>query len=102
MCWRGYMAPEYALRGYLTDKADVFSFGVVALEIVAGKNNMKYQPNENFVCLLDKVKYIFLCSLKLVATGKLWSTNPGCFFCNYHIWPGQGGKQMVYNLVWSV
>ncbi|KAL0011466.1 hypothetical protein SO802_006574 [Lithocarpus litseifolius] len=50
----GYMAPEYALRGYLTDKADVFSFGVVALEIVAGKNNMKYQPNENFVCLLDK------------------------------------------------
>ncbi|XP_075664268.1 putative leucine-rich repeat receptor-like serine/threonine-protein kinase At3g14840 [Castanea sativa] len=50
----GYMAPEYALRGYLTNKADVFSFGVVALEIVAGKNNMKYQPNENFVCLLDK------------------------------------------------
>ncbi|KAJ7968796.1 GPCR kinase [Quillaja saponaria] len=49
----GYMAPEYALWGYLTYKADVFSFGVVALEIVAGKNNMKYRPNENFVCLLD-------------------------------------------------
>ncbi|XP_063939132.1 probable leucine-rich repeat receptor-like serine/threonine-protein kinase At3g14840 isoform X3 [Daucus carota subsp. sativus] len=49
----GYMAPEYALWGYLTDKADVYSFGVVALEIVAGKNNMKYRPNENFVCLLD-------------------------------------------------
>ncbi|RWW72961.1 hypothetical protein BHE74_00019205 [Ensete ventricosum] len=28
------MAPEYALRGYLTDKADVYSFGVVLLEIV--------------------------------------------------------------------
>ncbi|GMI72907.1 leucine-rich repeat receptor-like kinase with extracellular malectin-like domain 1 [Hibiscus trionum] len=49
----GYMAPEYALWGYLTYKADVYSFGVVALEIVAGKNNMKYRPNENFVCLLD-------------------------------------------------
>ncbi|KAL0352948.1 UNVERIFIED_CONTAM: putative LRR receptor-like serine/threonine-protein kinase [Sesamum angustifolium] len=29
----GYMAPEYALWGYLTDKADVYSFGVVLLEI---------------------------------------------------------------------
>ncbi|KAK4589620.1 hypothetical protein RGQ29_020265 [Quercus rubra] len=49
----GYMAPEYALWGHLTYKADVYSFGVVALEIVAGKNNMKYRPNQNFVCLLD-------------------------------------------------
>ncbi|KAL4627304.1 hypothetical protein ACB092_05G157400, partial [Castanea dentata] len=43
----GYMAPEYALW------ADVYSFGVVALEIIAGKNNMKYRPNQNFICLLD-------------------------------------------------
>ncbi|KAF7151481.1 hypothetical protein RHSIM_Rhsim02G0088700 [Rhododendron simsii] len=49
----GYMAPEYALWGYLTNKADVYSFGVVALEIVAGRDNMKYRPNENYVCLLD-------------------------------------------------
>ncbi|KAI8567155.1 hypothetical protein RHMOL_Rhmol02G0098300 [Rhododendron molle] len=49
----GYMAPEYALWGYLTDKADVYSFGVVALEIVAGRDNLKYRPNENYVCLLD-------------------------------------------------
>ncbi|KAI8567168.1 hypothetical protein RHMOL_Rhmol02G0099600 [Rhododendron molle] len=49
----GYMAPEYALWGYLTDKAYVYSFGVVALEIVAGKDNMKYRPNGNYVCLLD-------------------------------------------------
>ena len=52
------MAPEYALWGHLTYKADVYSFGVVALEIIAGKNNMKYRPNQNFVCLLDWVRYI--------------------------------------------
>ncbi|MCD7471791.1 hypothetical protein HAX54_012459 [Datura stramonium] len=49
----GYMAPEYALWGYLTHKADLYSFGVVVLELVAGKNNMKYHPDENYVCLLD-------------------------------------------------
>ncbi|WMV15750.1 hypothetical protein MTR67_009135 [Solanum verrucosum] len=49
----GYMAPEYALWGYLTYKADVYSFGVLALEIAAGKSNMTYRPNEKFVCLLD-------------------------------------------------
>ncbi|XP_050209119.1 probable leucine-rich repeat receptor-like serine/threonine-protein kinase At3g14840 isoform X2 [Mercurialis annua] len=49
----GYMAPEYALWGHLTYKADVYSFGVVALEIVVGKSNVKYRPDEDFVCLLD-------------------------------------------------
>lgn len=49
------MAPEYAMRGYLTDKADVYSFGVVALEIVSGKSNTNYQPTEEFVYLLDWV-----------------------------------------------
>ncbi|KAK9937794.1 hypothetical protein M0R45_014563 [Rubus argutus] len=49
----GYMAPEYAMRGYLTDKADVYSFGVVALEIVSGKSNTNYRPKEEYVYLLD-------------------------------------------------
>ncbi|KAI6687167.1 hypothetical protein NL676_023995 [Syzygium grande] len=52
-CHRGYMAPEYAMRGYLTDKADVYSFGIVALEIVSGKSNTNYRPTEEFVYLLD-------------------------------------------------
>nr|AMM42935.1 LRR-RLK [Vernicia montana]AMM42945.1 LRR-RLK [Vernicia montana] len=47
------MAPEYAMRGYLTNKADVYSFGVVALEIVSGKSNTNYRPKEEFVYLLD-------------------------------------------------
>ncbi|XP_057540982.1 probable LRR receptor-like serine/threonine-protein kinase At1g53440 isoform X3 [Amaranthus tricolor] len=49
----GYMAPEYAMRGYLTDKADVYSFGVVVLEIVSGTSNTSYRPKEEFVYLLD-------------------------------------------------
>lgn len=49
------MAPEYALWGYLSYKADVYSFGVLALEIVAGENNIKYRPTEDYFCLLDWV-----------------------------------------------
>ncbi|XP_038686565.1 probable leucine-rich repeat receptor-like serine/threonine-protein kinase At3g14840 isoform X2 [Tripterygium wilfordii] len=49
----GYMAPEYAMRGYLTDKADVYSFGVVALEIVSGRSNTSYLPKGESFFLLD-------------------------------------------------
>ncbi|KAI4321306.1 hypothetical protein MLD38_034705 [Melastoma candidum] len=35
----GYMAPEYIMHGRLTKAADVFSFGVLVLEIVAGRRN---------------------------------------------------------------
>ncbi|XP_058754560.1 probable leucine-rich repeat receptor-like serine/threonine-protein kinase At3g14840 isoform X2 [Vicia villosa] len=49
----GYMAPEYALHGYLTDKADVYSFGVVALEIVSGRSNTLYRTKEEAFYLLD-------------------------------------------------
>lgn len=56
---RGYMAPEYALWGYLTDKADVYSFGVLTLEVVSGKNNNSFMPSDNSVCLLDWVLPMF-------------------------------------------
>ncbi|KAJ0744906.1 putative protein kinase RLK-Pelle-CrRLK1L-1 family [Helianthus annuus] len=36
----GYMAPEYAIHGFLSAKADVFSFGVLVLEIVTGKRSI--------------------------------------------------------------
>lgn len=49
------MAPEYAMRGYLTDKADVYSFGVVTLEVISGMSNTKYRPEEDCVYLLDWV-----------------------------------------------
>ncbi|KAI9072118.1 hypothetical protein K1719_045920 [Acacia pycnantha] len=35
----GYMAPEYAMHGQLSVKSDVFSFGILVLEILSGKKN---------------------------------------------------------------
>ncbi|MFS8015400.1 putative protein kinase RLK-Pelle-DLSV family [Helianthus anomalus] len=39
----GYMAPEYALHGKFSLKSDVFSFGVLVLEIVTGQKNHTFQ-----------------------------------------------------------
>nr|WIL59861.1 nodulation protein [Melilotus officinalis] len=35
----GYMAPEYAIDGQFSVKSDVFSFGILLLEIICGKKN---------------------------------------------------------------
>ncbi|CAI9773520.1 unnamed protein product [Fraxinus pennsylvanica] len=44
----GYMAPEYASRGQLTRKADIYSFGVLLMEIVGGRfNTNKRLPSED-------------------------------------------------------
>ncbi|KAJ0733770.1 putative protein kinase RLK-Pelle-DLSV family [Helianthus annuus] len=43
----GYMAPEYALDGVFSTKSDVFSFGVLVLEIVSGKKNRGFIHPEN-------------------------------------------------------
>ncbi|XP_015571970.2 receptor-like serine/threonine-protein kinase SD1-8 isoform X3 [Ricinus communis] len=38
----GYMSPEYAFSGQFSEKSDVFSFGVILLEIVSGRRNTSF------------------------------------------------------------
>lgn len=51
----GYLAPEYAMRGHLTEKADIFGFGVVALEVVCGRRNANESLEPEKVYLLEWV-----------------------------------------------
>ncbi|KAE8795730.1 putative LRR receptor-like serine/threonine-protein kinase [Hordeum vulgare] len=51
----GYLAPEYAMRGHMTEKIDVFAFGVVALEIVAGESNHHTTLEEETTYIFEKV-----------------------------------------------
>ncbi|KAH6830998.1 hypothetical protein C2S53_006764 [Perilla frutescens var. hirtella] len=43
----GYMAPEYARHGQISVKLDVFSFGVLVLEIISGQKNGSFRNAEN-------------------------------------------------------
>ncbi|KAI4297539.1 hypothetical protein L6164_037425 [Bauhinia variegata] len=48
----GYMSPEYAMKGIFSVKSDVFSFGVLILEIISGKRNMGLYVSEHGINLV--------------------------------------------------
>ncbi|KAH1091158.1 hypothetical protein J1N35_018415 [Gossypium stocksii] len=43
----GYMAPEYVINGQFSIKSDVFSFGVLLLEIISGQKNNSFHHGED-------------------------------------------------------
>jgi hypothetical protein len=49
------MAPEYAMDGLFSVKSDVFSFGVLILEIVSGQKNRGVYQSEHYLNLLAYV-----------------------------------------------
>nr|ACN27265.1 unknown [Zea mays] len=51
----GYMSPEYAMRGHYSIKSDVFSFGVLILEILTGRSSSGSFNIEQSVDLLSLV-----------------------------------------------
>ena len=51
------------MRGHLTEKTDVFAFGVVALDIVSGRLNSDSSLNEDKIYLLEWVRTTILCNV---------------------------------------
>ncbi|KAL2467192.1 Cysteine-rich receptor-like protein kinase 25 [Abeliophyllum distichum] len=51
----GYMAPEYIMHGQFSIKSDVFSFGVLVLEIISGQKTSNFRNGENLEDLLSCV-----------------------------------------------
>jgi hypothetical protein len=59
---RGYLAPEYASFGQLSDKVDVFSFGVLCLEVVSGRRNIDEKLPQNRMYLSKWVSLLIDCN----------------------------------------
>lgn len=53
----GYMSPEYAMEGLFSEKSDVFSFGVLVLEIVSGRRSSGFYGNVHALGLLGFVSH---------------------------------------------
>ncbi|XP_022720557.1 putative receptor-like protein kinase At4g00960 isoform X2 [Durio zibethinus] len=49
----GYMAPEYAMHGQFSVKSDIFSFGVLLMEILSGQKNSAFNNGSNIEDLLS-------------------------------------------------
>ncbi|KAL3644273.1 hypothetical protein CASFOL_012205 [Castilleja foliolosa] len=68
----GYMAPEYAMEGRFSEKSDIYSFGVLMLEIIKGQKNTHYYNQELSLSLLG-------------CAWRLWSEDNGLGFADESI-----------------
>lgn len=62
------MAPEYAMEGVFSVKSDVFSFGVILLEIISGKRNSGFNLTQHGQILLAYVRVSNLLHLLLICS----------------------------------
>ncbi|XP_017980500.1 PREDICTED: G-type lectin S-receptor-like serine/threonine-protein kinase At4g27290 [Theobroma cacao] len=74
----GYMAPEYAINGVYSTKSDVFSFGVLVLEILSGKRNRGFCHPDHQHNLLGHAWRLFVegKALELIASPIRETSNP--------------------------
>ncbi|KAF8013782.1 hypothetical protein BT93_I1590 [Corymbia citriodora subsp. variegata] len=56
----GYMSPEYAIDGIFSTKSDVFSFGVLVLEIISGRKNREFHHYDHNFNLLGHAWKLWL------------------------------------------
>ncbi|XP_076960445.1 G-type lectin S-receptor-like serine/threonine-protein kinase At4g27290 [Bidens hawaiensis] len=72
----GYISPEYAVNGLYSVKSDIFSFGVLVLEIVSGKKNRGFVHEDHDGNLLGH-------AWRLYKEGKPLNLIDECFFTSY-------------------
>ncbi|KAJ6981186.1 proline-rich receptor-like protein kinase PERK13 [Populus alba] len=70
----GYLAPEYASSGKLTDRSDVFSFGVVLLELITGRKPVDASQPLGDESLVEWARPLLIHALETGEFGELVDT----------------------------
>ena len=60
------MAPEYAIDGVCSVKADVFSFGVLLLEMVSGINAREFYWKNDYKSFVGFVRFLFIATKSII------------------------------------
>ncbi|KAL9243552.1 hypothetical protein vseg_017427 [Gypsophila vaccaria] len=51
----GYMSPEYAMEGFFSERSDVYSFGILLLEVITGHKNARFRFGDH----MSLVEYVW-------------------------------------------
>lgn len=65
----GYLAPEYIMYGKVDEKIDVYSYGVVLLELITGKEAIQTDQNSHGSLVLWVIKEMFKFPFRLFYFG---------------------------------
>lgn len=58
-CFCSYVAPEYASTGMLNERSDAYSFGILIMEIISGRNPVDYSRPPEEVCTILLISLCF-------------------------------------------
>lgn len=65
----GYLAPEYFMYGKVSDKIDVYAFGVILLELLSGRRPIGHETSKNQESLVMWVRVF--CIIRIFASVSL-------------------------------
>ncbi|KAG0625765.1 hypothetical protein M758_2G079500 [Ceratodon purpureus] len=80
----GYLAPEYAETGQITDKADVYAFGVVLLELISGRKAIEHNRPKHQVSLTEWARPLLASYDKELVDPRLKEYNEFELHCMMH------------------
>lgn len=82
------MSPEYALGGMISEKADIYSFGVLLLEIISGKKVNRLLPHNNQqISLIDYVSSFLIYTKLRVSSFMYIISNESTFmYLKFQAW----------------
>ena len=80
---RGYCSPEYALHGHISTALDIYSFGILMLEVVCGRKSIDLSKPEEEMYIRDWVCTNYSSYLIMPLILCLWEFQ--CYMLDAHV-----------------